>query len=885
MKKKFLGYALSACIAATSFVPVMAEDVATIKAGTIYADSGEEFVLPVTAQNAEDIASFTLELTYDSQYVSPVAGSLENDGANTFIQDVPGDSKVTIVAYGVNTKEIGEELFTYKFKTAEELSEEITTPISINIKNINGSDEFSVLSEQGIVKINSEPEQDVTPSAEPSESPEPTETPVPSESPEPTETPDPEKKEQSISFNPIADKQYGDEPFALELTLDAESGITDVTYSSSDENIATVSADGIVTITGAGICEIMASVAGNEEYAPAEAKVSFTSNKKLLSVYPNDLTIVYGEALPQNLVAFDGFVNDADRDEIEKQVVVSGLPETVTPGVYNLTLSGITSDKYKVDYSEGTLTIEKKPLTIESISVYDKAADGTTSAVINESSIVLSEVNVGDDVYVDIDNAAAEFAQAEIGEGIAVTITNLALTGPDADKYTLEPSVAQTTANIKETVTAAEMAATITSIASIAKDQRTVVLPNIGSAFKIAIASSSNEGVISTSGEIGYIDADTEVTLVLSVTNGEDTAQTQPITVTVPASTKVTITQGEMDCNLNGTGTYYKGQEVKLSVPSGYKVRGWYVGDTKVGKDTTTLTFTAEESIVIRADAFKHSGGSLAANVVSKVTSNKSDSSKVMAGTTITLETSTPGATIYYTTDGSTPTTSSNVYTDGIDLDESMVIKAIAVKKGMNNSSVSTFDYVIRYAETELKDNADTIKYMAAYADNTFRPDQAATRYEVINALNELLDIEESDNNKTFTDVDEEHFDVVSKFANVGIISGYGNGTFGGNRSITRAEFVTLLTKAWNIETESAENVFDDVSGHWASDEINSFAELGYVSGYPDGEFHPDDKVTRAEVVSVINRMVGTKSVSASQKYVDLAPTHWAYSQIMAVVA
>ena len=66
---------------------------------------------------------------------------------------------------------------------------------------------------------------------------------------------------------------------------------------------------------------------------------------------------------------------------------------------------------------------------------------------------------------------------------------------------------------------------------------------------------------------------------------------------------------------------------------------------------------------------------------------------------------------------------------------------------------------------------------------------------------------------------------------------------------------------------------------------IDAFATKGYVSGYPDGGFHPDDKVTRAEVVSVINRMVGTKAISLSQKYVDLAPTHWAYSQIMAVVS
>lgn len=893
MKKKFLGCILSACIAASAFVPVMAENAPSINGAAVYTKSGEEFIMPVSAENADNISILTLELSYDSQYITPVTGSLLNKGENTFIQDIPGDGKVTIVAYGINTKELGSELFTYKFKTVENLTGEITTPVSINIKNAGGVDISNITTEQGIVKINIEPEESAPPI--PSETPAPSEIPGPSEAPEPTEsieptepvkTPAPEKQEQNIALAPISDKQYGDAPFLAELTLDSRSGITDVTYSSSDENIAVISPDGLITITGSGICQINAAVEGNDEYKSAEASVSFTANKKLLSVYPNDLSITYGEALPQNLIAYDGFVNESDKDEIEKQTIISGLPQTVTPGTYRLALSGITSDKYKVNYSEGTLTINKKPLTIEAVSVFDKAADSSVSAIINPTSIVLSGINVGDSVALNIEDAVAEFEQAEIGEAIPVKISHLSLTGPDADKYVLASTEFITSANIKESVSAAEMAETVNTIPAIAKDQRSVVLPNIGSNFKIAIAESSNENAVALNGSIGFLDNDTEVTLILSVSNGDDIARTQPINVTVPASSKVVITQGEMACNLSGTGTYYKGQEVKLSVPSGYKVRGWYEGSTKVGNDTTTYTFTAERDAVIRADAFYHRGGSLTSASAAKVTSSKSTGTKVMAGTTIKLETSTTGAAIYYTTDGSTPTTSSKQYKDGIELDDSMVIKAIAVKKGMSNSPVSTFDYIVRYAETELKHNASSIKYMAAYTDNTFRPDQAATRYEVISALNELLDIEESDNNKTFSDVDSEHFDVVSKFANVGIISGYGNGTFGGYRSITRAEFVTLLTKAWNVdESNQARNVFNDVGGHWASDKINSFATLGYVSGYPDGGFHPDDKVTRAEVVSVLNRMVGTKSISSSQKYVDLAPTHWAYSQIMAVAA
>lgn len=871
MNKKLLGITLSTVIAVSSFTPIMAEDTITFSGSSVYVSAGEEFLMPFTAENAENLKNCTIELSFNDEYITPVIGSVSNKGSDTYIQDIavsPG--RVIIVAGGINTKDYGNEIFSYKFKVSPELTKEITAGISITVTNADGNFSNTCSTVNGTVNINKS---------------EPISTPnivLPSD--EENDINADSQKTQTISVASIDDKQYGDAPFSLSVTPDSVSGLTDMTYTSSDENIATVTADGTVILNGSGVCKITVSQNGNEDYKPAETSVSFTVNKKLLKVYPNDLTITYGDALPQNLIAFDGFVNTQDEDELSKQVIVSGLPENITPGTYALSLSGIVSDKYKIDYSEGTLTIAPKTLTVENLKVYDKIADGNNTALIDSSSAVLSGINTGDDVKLNLGSASAEFVSSEAGENVEVKISGLSLTGKDAEKYTLSSTEFTTSANIKSEMTASDVAASINSVIPVEKDSRSLVLPYVGSGFTVSVASTSNSNLIDTDGHVGYADTDTDVTLVFSVSKNDDIAQTVPVTVTVPASTKVTLSQAPLSGDIFGLGTFFKGEDVTLNVGNGYKVKAWYINDTKYDTNDTTIKLTAEEDMVIKAETYQHNGGSLQGNAAAKVTSSIS-SGKILAGSLVELKTSTSGADIYYTTDGSSPSTLSEKYIDKIEISQDTVIKAIAVKKGMSNSSVSTFSYTVRYAKTELKNNANKIKYMASYADNTFRPDQAATRYEVIDALNNLLDIEESGNKKTFSDVDEKHEEVVSTFAGVGIISGYGNGTFGGNKSITRAEFVTLLTKAWNTEGISSKKSFNDINGHWAAEMIETFAANGYVSGYPDGGFHPDDKVTRAEVVSVINRMVGTTSVSLSQKYIDLAPTHWAYGQIMAVVS
>ena len=184
----------------------------------------------------------------------------------------------------------------------------------------------------------------------------------------------------------------------------------------------------------------------------------------------------------------------------------------------------------------------------------------------------------------------------------------------------------------------------------------------------------------------------------------------------------------------------------------------------------------------------------------------------------------------------------------------------------------------------KIKANAQKIKYMAAYADNTFKPDQYATRYEILEALNELLDIEKTPTAITFSDVPGDKSELIGLFAGAGIVDGYPDGTFKGENGITRAEFIKLISISFKLEInpESVQH-FTDVADHWALEYITAFASHGYILGYPDGTFRPDRQISRAEVVAIINRILGIVSEpGAESRFDDLGSGHWAYGDIMA---
>ena len=163
------------------------------------------------------------------------------------------------------------------------------------------------------------------------------------------------------------------------------------------------------------------------------------------------------------------------------------------------------------------------------------------------------------------------------------------------------------------------------------------------------------------------------------------------------------------------------------------------------------------------------------------------------------------------------------------------------------------------------------------------------TRAEVATLFSRLL-TEPLEAGKTypiaFTDVAKDHWaaNAIGYMHQLGIITGYADGTFRPNAPVTRAEFAAIASRFESL-TEGTKR-FTDVPGtHWAAKYITYVATRGWVTGYADGSFRPENPITRAEVATVTCRLLAR---SADQDYVrshlsdlraftDLPESHWAY--------
>lgn len=137
-----------------------------------------------------------------------------------------------------------------------------------------------------------------------------------------------------------------------------------------------------------------------------------------------------------------------------------------------------------------------------------------------------------------------------------------------------------------------------------------------------------------------------------------------------------------------------------------------------------------------------------------------------------------------------------------------------------------------------------------------------------------------SNNSSTFKDVSAQETDspYIYYIANKGIISGFPDGTYHPQDVLTRAQAAVVICKAISLKTPGVEStVFQDVpAGHWSSSYIDAAAKAGYIKGFPDGTYKPDDKLTRAQAISLIMRIC-TKSERASLPILqDMDNQHWA---------
>lgn len=261
-------------------------------------------------------------------------------------------------------------------------------------------------------------------------------------------------------------------------------------------------------------------------------------------------------------------------------------------------------------------------------------------------------------------------------------------------------------------------------------------------------------------------------------------------------------------------------------------------------------------------------------------------SGRVEKGSLLTL-TASSRFTIRYTMDGTAPTLKSALYSGPILIDRDMTVKVAAVKNGQIGNVV-TYTYTVFEAQANarygvFRPDAGAIRYLAAYEDGTFRPNQAVTRYEVVEALAHLVVLEESDGPLSFSDVDSSHAQTVSRMVRSGLINGINANSFRGEDPMTRGQLCKLLVLALELTPGTGETEFSDIpSRHWALPYIETLTKAGYINGYTDGTFRPDRPVSRAELAALLNRAVGRKGIEAKPAELPDVPTRfWGYQDIM----
>ncbi len=208
-------------------------------------------------------------------------------------------------------------------------------------------------------------------------------------------------------------------------------------------------------------------------------------------------------------------------------------------------------------------------------------------------------------------------------------------------------------------------------------------------------------------------------------------------------------------------------------------------------------------------------------------------------------------------------------------------------------TSVSTTLYA-RYVSSDVPGDLDGdvhFAYVIGYPEGDVRPENNISREEVTTIFYRLLkkDVRDSifTNTNSFTDVEADRWSnkAVSTMAKGGYVKGYEDGSFQPEAFITRAEFATIAARFLEDKTTTRAN-FSDISGHWAESYIKLVAGNGWVNGYEDGTFRPDNYITRAEAMAIINRIlvryVNANGLHADTKqWPDNAKSAWYYYDVL----
>ena len=355
---------------------------------------------------------------------------------------------------------------------------------------------------------------------------------------------------------------------------------------------------------------------------------------------------------------------------------------------------------------------------------------------------------------------------------------------------------------------------------------------------------------------------------------------------------------GSIDKATVKKGSTYKLPDNKFTAPENKEFDGWTVNgeDKKVGDeitvtDNTTVTAKWKDSMV--AVTFAGNGGS---GSMDKETVKKGEKYKLPDNSFGTPQ----GKQGFkaWEVDGKEVAPGTE-----ITIDKDTVVKAVWKDKPSkpggggrvivdNNQTPKPEDKKVDLTEAALN-KEDHYQYLIGYEDDSFKPENNMTREEVTVMFSRLLKnppVKGQVYAYNFPDVDQSRWSVtaISYMNKLGIVKGYPDGDFKPEASITRAEFAAMAARFADLQ--EGDKTFSDLdSSHWAYDVVSKAASAGWISGYPDGTFKADNPITRAEVVTITNKMLNRKAdqdfvdrnLDKLLSFIDLNKDYWAYYPIV----
>lgn len=186
---------------------------------------------------------------------------------------------------------------------------------------------------------------------------------------------------------------------------------------------------------------------------------------------------------------------------------------------------------------------------------------------------------------------------------------------------------------------------------------------------------------------------------------------------------------------------------------------------------------------------------------------------------------------------------------------------------------------------------SDHIQYLSGYGGGKFGPTDNMTRAQAAQMFYNLLLDQDVPITVSFTDVaaDAWYAKAVNTLASLGIVDGIGGNHYAPERAITRAEFTVIAMRFAHLDT-SGENIFSDVTADaWYYDYVVGSIQYGWINGYEDGTFRPNNTITRSEVTAIVNRMLGRSAdkvfvdhhADELTQFSDVPGSYWAYYEIM----